>query len=229
VTNRVRLFNVRPCANIWIEDFALANAVHPSIISLLKTKPDLIDTYGKKSNLPSFASSRAWTDFSRTVYDFDEGLLTDELLMATGFGTIGDIAYNEWKINYELGAGLPPTELILQGKRPEFKERHKRELQFYVGYNCESLIVKKIMEGTVKPDELVEVIDNVFDYFANEAAFTEELLTGNAFSLNKTLTTMEVPDQYKDICKSLLSNNGSIFLRKALAKFVTLQAKAKAA
>lgn len=154
--------------DIWIEDSALLNAVHPAIISYLKEHPQNLNKNTEDSNCPAFPSQRTWTKASPILHDMDSGFVSKKIGWVWIGGLIGESYASELKLHYELGFKLPKASNILKGLQEVMpSEFQTTGAQSYIIYSVSGLWKQNFMNQEVKEEDLFKSLDFAVDWFQN--------------------------------------------------------------
>lgn len=172
VANRVMQLEIEDngsnATDIWIEDSASLNNVHPAIISHLKEHPQNLNRNTEDSNCPAFPSQRTWTKSSPILYDMDSGFVSKKLGWIWIGGLVGESYARELKLHYELGFKLPKASNILKGLQEVMpSEFQTTSAQNYIMYSVSGLWKQSFMNQDVKPEDLFKSLDFAVDWFQN--------------------------------------------------------------
>ena len=96
LADRMTHFIIVPSTPQWIEDFALPNKLHPSVIAFLKTRPDLLVNSEEclKNDLMIAATPRSWEVVSRYMYHVEDPKIRYALIA----GRIGEQLMADFRI-----------------------------------------------------------------------------------------------------------------------------------
>ena len=154
--------------DIWIEDSASLNAVHPAIIGYLKEHPQNLNKNTEDSNCPAFPSQRTWTKASPILHDMDSGFVSKKIGWVWIGGLIGESYASELKLHYELGFKLPKASNILKGLQEVMpSEFQTTSAQNYIIYSVAGLWKQNFMNQEVKEEDLFKSLDFAVDWFQN--------------------------------------------------------------
>lgn len=199
--NRFYLIKVEPNLEQWIEDYAIPNGVHPSVITFLKAHPEAFFTYKEKceeDNSP-FATARSWTrKVSKLLYSIEaKGKGINKTIKAMIAGGVGEELVAPFLAHYEAVAVLPAVNDILTGRIKTFDYQNKMNMVFASGIGCLSTLMKGASKEDLNVDKYVVSVNNFFTYFTNKenvgtnseisVAFTQKLMKTLIDGTNKEL------------------------------------------
>jgi len=178
LSDRITTVHVRADFQVWKEDYAIPNNIHPIVIGLLNFRPDLFDTFEKRDKQgkgKTFASPRSHTSVSKTLYYHDNHPLTNESLLATLAGKVGEGVAAEYVGFMKVYLQLPDVLEIYAGKDIIPKEPS-------VLYALTAAMVAKIPEVAEKKG-LKNTIDRLMEFSLKMDSDFGGLMIRDAYSL----------------------------------------------
>lgn len=118
LSDRLIHLHVRADAKDWLEHYAVARGIHPSVAAFLRARPDLLDTTEDSLRRGDMiaCTPRSWTRVSDIVNAVPDRVLRDRMIS----GTVGVAAAAEYaRVAAEIDALITVDELIAtpRGKR----------------------------------------------------------------------------------------------------------------
>lgn len=163
LANRMCLVEVDYDLDIWIEDFAVPNDVHPSIIGFLKQSPDMFYTGDKDDLEPgtSFATPRSWVGGSDALYDYDLGLMSQFMTHVAVQGMVGN-GMDSLVLDYHTRTRkLPKVEGVLDGSiQKHHLENHEVDLLYVLSQTC----LSQLRKDALSQMDDQQVLDRVHNF-----------------------------------------------------------------
>lgn len=120
LSDRVCIINVIEDYQVWKEDYAFPNNIHPITIGFLNFRPDLFSTFAKRNKSEkgkTFASPRTHTAVSKVLYYADKANMPDKILHAALAGYVGDGVSAEYMAFRKTYKELPdPKDIVEKNK-----------------------------------------------------------------------------------------------------------------
>lgn len=200
LANRVIMVEVKVSLEVWLEDYALLNGVHPSLIGYLKSKPSALDNYGEMmaAGSPSFASPRSVVTVSMALKDYDKGILTQRLTKTIIQGCVGKAFMEELWVFHTKRSKLTPIQHIMDGSVTNYMGTISADILWMIGSEGCMVLRSEIMDDELSDEVVLEHAKNFLEYlhsnfgeenadfvssvfmsFIKKNAFGEALLTGN--------------------------------------------------
>lgn len=225
LANRMLLVELYYDAPIWIEDFALPNNIHATIIRLLKSESQHIENYEVQcieQGSPSFSTPRTLADASDVLYEFDEGLISEREMGVLLQGLVGKITAKAIA-TYHRNHKLPDIAGIMAGTVTKADDLSD-DMQFILGMEGTRHLRRAVMDDAISDDIIIESSKNFLTYlqdnfaesnadfvmsifltFLNKSSVGEALLKANIRReklipklANKYGVVMEIVNQYMD-------------------------------
>lgn len=153
LVNRMMVVEVDYNATVWIEDFAVPQNVHQSVVTFIKKNPDkiytghLVGTQGFEG--PCFSSPRQLVDCGNVLDDYDAGELDRELAEVAIQGLVGSDMVTALMDHHVRSKKLPDAEDVLSGKVTEHKNKlapNEIDLVSVLVYYCLRQLKKDVMD-----------------------------------------------------------------------------------
>lgn len=118
LVNRMVIVEVDYNLDVWLEDFAIPNELHPSLLGALKkTLTDKFYTGDSPTLEPGhpYATPRSWVTVSDALYDLDEGIISRKMAEVIIQGSVGKGLDSEILAFHDRVKKLPDIEEVLNG------------------------------------------------------------------------------------------------------------------
>lgn len=220
VANRVMQLEIEDsgtkATDVWVEDSAYINNVHPAIISYLKEHPQDLNKNTEDSNCPAFPTQRTWTKASPILHDMDSGFVSKKLGWIWIGGLIGESYAGKLKLHYELGFKLPSARNIMKGLQEVMPDEFQTtSAQNYIMYSVSGLWKQDFMNQDIPTDNLLKSLDFVVDWFQNnlhsESKTEKDLLICFGLSIKSFAEKNAQKYNRPNNMSSLLVNNTKSF------------------
>lgn len=165
LANRMMLVELVYSATVFIEDFAMQNGVHSSIIGFLSRKNSAIENYEEMLDIgcPSYATPRTWVFASDVLYDHDAGLLSATLAKVALQGFIGTPLMTElWAYHTKL-RDMVPIEDVMNGTARDPGNLPSDSL-WILGSEGAIWLRKAIVDTNYTDDQIIEFSGNFLQY-----------------------------------------------------------------
>lgn len=169
LANRMIIVELTYDTSVFIQDFAILNDVHPSIIGYLSVNVGDIENYEAMAEIgcPSFATPRTWVTASNILWDYDAGLLSSRLAQTNLQGCIGTtLAKQLWAYHTRI-ANLTPIEDIMSGKVTEHSGASTTDVLWMYGSQGNIWLRKAIANRDNSDDKIIEFSSNFLMYMHN--------------------------------------------------------------
>lgn len=165
LANRMMLVELAYSATVFIEDFAMQNGVHSSIIGFLSRKNSAIENYEEMLDIgcPSYATPRTWVFASDVLYDYDAGLLSATLAKVALQGFIGTPLMAElWAYHTKL-RNMVSIEDVMNGTAQDPGDLPSDSL-WILGSEGAIWLRKAIADTNYTDDQIIEFSGNFLQY-----------------------------------------------------------------
>lgn len=181
LVNRMMVFEVDYDLDIWIEDFAIPERIHPNIIGLLKQNPELLYTGDDTTRqTPVFSSPRQWKSVSDVLYAYENKSIRDQTGAVDEYmtecaiqGLVGP-GIDSMVMAYHIRAQkLPALEDIFTGKVTQHRlSEADIDLLYVLSQSGLNKIAEEVMETKKYTDEeVVERASNFLNFvYSNHGA-----------------------------------------------------------
>lgn len=225
LANRMMLVELYYDAKVFIEDYAIPNGIHSTIILMLKKESHLIENYEKQcldGGSPSFTTPRTLVDASKVLYELDAGLITERQKAVMLQGLVGKLTADRLSL-YHRDRTLPDIDGIMKGTVTK-ADNLSDDMQYVLGMEGTRYLRREVMNDDLSDDQVVEYAKNFLTYlqdnfaetnadfvmsifltFLNKSSAGEALLKANTRReklipklANKYGVVMEIVNQYMD-------------------------------
>lgn len=165
LANRMMLVELTYSASVFIEDYAMQNGIHSSIIGFLSRKNSAIENYEEMLDIgcPSFATPRTLTYASDVLYDYDANLLPANLAKVALQGFIGTPLMAElWAYHTKI-RNMVPIEDVMNGTA-QYPGDLPSDSLWILGSEGAIWLRKAIADTNYTDDQIIEFSGNFLQY-----------------------------------------------------------------
>lgn len=180
VRNRMILTEIVSDLDVWVEDYAIENGVHGSILAYLEQEPTNFNQDPETVQGAAFATSRSWEKASRLVKSMEAGEISKNLGMKLLAGMVGDGPATAFQTYYDIGYKLPKPKDILNGKNPQFNvdDDARVSASFILAYNCLTTWGSGFSKAEISDADLNKSLENMASYLKTHIPEEIEMMTG---------------------------------------------------
>lgn len=166
LANRMILVELDYDTTVWLQDYAMHNDVHPSVVGFVSANPSKIENYEEmlEINSPSYATPRTWVTASDILYDYDAGLLSARLALASLQGSIGKPLANElWEYHTRISK-MVSIQDVMSGKLTKHTGADSSDILWTLGSQGSIWLRKAIQNKEYTDDEVIAFAANFLKY-----------------------------------------------------------------
>lgn len=166
LANRMILVELDYDTTVWLQDYALHNDVHPTIVGFISANPGKIENYEEmlEINSPSYATPRTWVTASDILYDYDAGILSTRLTRAALQGSIGKALTDELWYYHTRIANMVPIEGVMAGSIKKHTGSDTSDVLWTLGSQGSIWLRKAIQNKEYTDDQVIDFAANFLQY-----------------------------------------------------------------
>lgn len=166
LANRMIIVELMYDTKVFIDDYAMHNDVHSSVIGYLSVNVGDIENYEEMAEIgcPSYATPRTWVVASDILHDYCAGLLSSRLAQTNLQGCIGTVLAKQLWIYHTRIANLTPIEDIMRGAVKKHTGPSTTDILWMYGSQGAIWLRKAVANTDYTDDEIVEFSENFLMY-----------------------------------------------------------------
>ena len=166
LANRMVIVELVYDTSVFIQDYAMLNDVHPSIIGYLSVNPGDIENYEQMAEMgcPSFATPRTYVTASNVLWDFDGGLLSERLAKTNLQGCLGTTIAKQLWVYHTRIAKMNSIESIMNGSVTKHTGQSTTDVLWMYGSQGNIWLRKALNNSDYTDDEVVAFAANFLQY-----------------------------------------------------------------
>lgn len=173
LANRMMLVELYYDTKVFLEDYAIPNNIHSTIVGMLKKESHLIENYERQcvdGGSPSFTTPRTLVDASKVLYELDAGLITDREKAVMLQGLVGKMTADAISL-YHRNRTLPDIEGIMNGTVTKSSSLSD-DMQYVLGMEGTRFLRREVMDDTIPDSKVIEHAKNFLTYLQDNFAAT---------------------------------------------------------
>ena len=173
LANRMMLVELYYDTKVFLEDYAIPNNIHSTIVGMLKKESHLIENYERQcvdGGSPSFTTPRTLVDASKVLYELDAGLITDREKAVMLQGLVGKMTADAISL-YHRNRTLPDIEGIMNGTVTKSSSLSD-DMQYVLGMEGTRFLRREVMDDTIPDSQIIEHAKNFLTYLQDNFAAT---------------------------------------------------------
>ena len=173
LANRMMLVELYYDTKVFLEDYAIPNNIHSTIVGMLKKESHLIENYERQcvdGGSPSFTTPRTLVDASKVLYELDAGLITEHEKAVMLQGLVGKMTADAISL-YHRNRTLPDIEGIMNGTVTKSSSLSD-DMQYVLGMEGTRFLRREVMDDTIPDSQIIEHAKNFLTYLQDNFAAT---------------------------------------------------------
>lgn len=173
LANRMMLVELYYDTKVFLEDYAIPNNIHSTIVGMLKKESHLIENYERQcvdGGSPSFTTPRTLVDASKVLYELDAGLITEREKAVMLQGLVGKMTADAISL-YHRNRTLPDIEGIMNGTVTKSSSLSD-DMQYVMGMEGTRFLRREVMDDTIPDSQIIEHAKNFLTYLQDNFAAT---------------------------------------------------------
>lgn len=173
LANRMMLVELYYDTKVFLEDYAIPNNIHSTIVGMLKKESHLIENYERQcvdGGSPSFTTPRTLVDASKVLYELDAGLITEREKAVMLQGLVGKMTADAISL-YHRNRTLPDIEGIMNGTVTKSSSLSD-DMQYVLGMEGTRFLRREVMDDTIPDSQIIEHAKNFLTYLQDNFAAT---------------------------------------------------------
>lgn len=173
LANRMMLVELYYDTKVFLEDYAIPNNIHSTIVGMLKKESHLIENYERQcvdGGSPSFTTPRTLVDASKVLYELDAGLITDREKAVMLQGLVGKMTADAISL-YHRNRTLPDIEGIMDGTVTKSSSLSD-DMQYVLGMEGTRFLRREVMDDTIPDSQIIEHAKNFLTYLQDNFSAT---------------------------------------------------------